>query len=90
VRLSVQRADEEGFWRISVADNGVGIPKRMQSQVFEQFVRAHPQVAEGTGLGLAIAREAVQQMGGRIWLESQEGKGTTFHFTVVDPPSARE
>ena len=91
VRLSVQRpTDEEGFWRISVADNGVGIPARMQSQVFEQFVRAHPQVAEGTGLGLAIAREAVQQMGGRIWLESEEGEGTTFHFTVVDPPSARE
>lgn len=93
VRLLVQRATEvgdEGFWRISVADNGVGIPERMQSQVFEQFVRAHPQVAEGTGLGLAIAREAVAQMGGRIWLESEEGEGTTFHFTVVDPPAARE
>lgn len=89
VRISVQR-DEEGYWRISVADNGVGIPEDMQIRVFDQFVRAHPGVAEGTGLGLSIAREAVDQMGGRIWLESQEGLGTTFHFTVVDPPSARE
>ncbi|HEV7507430.1 MAG TPA: sensor histidine kinase [Thermoanaerobaculia bacterium] len=89
VRISVQR-DEEGFWRISVSDNGMGIPDEMQDRVFEQFVRAHPGVADGTGLGLAIARSAVEQMGGRIWLESEPGVGTTFHFTVVDPPAARE
>lgn len=89
VRISVQR-DGEGFWRIAVSDNGVGIPGEMQPRVFEQFVRAHPEVAEGTGLGLAIAREAVEQMGGRIWLDSRAGLGTTFYFTVVDPPAARE
>jgi signal transduction histidine kinase len=89
VRIAVQR-DEEGFWRISVSDNGMGIPDDMQDRVFEQFVRAHPGIADGTGLGLAIAREAVEQMGGKIWLESEPGVGTTFHFTVVDPPAARE
>jgi signal transduction histidine kinase len=89
VRLSVQRA-EEGYWRISVSDNGMGIPDDMQDRVFDQFVRAHPGIADGTGLGLAIVREAVEQMGGRIWLESEPGVGTTFHFTVVDPPAARE
>ncbi|HEX2223928.1 MAG TPA: sensor histidine kinase [Thermoanaerobaculia bacterium] len=90
VRIQVRReVDGEGFWRISVSDNGVGIPADMQALVFDQFVRAHPDVAEGTGLGLAIAREAVEQMGGQIWLESEEGVGTTFHFTVVDPPAAR-
>jgi signal transduction histidine kinase len=47
-------------------------------------------VADGTGLGLAIVRTAIEQMGGRIWLESQAGAGTTLHFTVVDPPAARE
>lgn len=89
VRIAVQR-DEEGYWRISVSDNGMGIPDDMQDRVFEQFVRAHPGIADGTGLGLAIAREAVEQMGGKIWLESEPGVGTTFHFTVVDPPAARE
>jgi len=89
VRIGVQR-DEGGYWRISVSDNGLGIPEELQSLVFEQFVRAHPRVADGTGLGLAIARAAIEQLGGRIWLESEHGKGTTFHFTVVDPPAARE
>lgn len=89
VRVNVLRADD-GYWRISVSDNGVGIAPEMQPRVFEQFVRAHPGVAEGTGLGLSIAREAVEQMGGRIWLESEEGEGTTFTFTVLDPPEARE
>ena len=89
VRVSVAR-DEEGYWRISVSDNGLGIPEEMQALVFEQFVRAHPEVADGTGLGLAIVRTAVEQMGGRIWLESQAGDGTAVHFTVVDPPAARE
>jgi signal transduction histidine kinase len=89
VRLGVQREDE-GYWRISVADNGLGIPEEMQGLIFEQFVRAHPEVADGTGLGLAIVQAAVGQIGGRIWLESVPGDGTTFYFTVVDPPAARE
>jgi signal transduction histidine kinase len=89
VRLGVQR-EPEGFWRISVADNGLGIPEEMHVLIFEQFVRAHPGVADGTGLGLAIVQAAIQQMGGRVWLESTPGDGTTFHFTVVDPPAARE
>lgn len=88
VRLGVGRVGD-GTWKISVADNGVGIPAEMQGEIFDQFVRAHPDVAEGTGLGLSIAREAVEQMGGVIWLESQDGVGTTFYFTVLDPPEAR-
>jgi signal transduction histidine kinase len=89
VRLGVQREDG-GYWRISVADNGLGIPEEMHGLIFEQFVRAHPEVADGTGLGLAIVQAAVAQIGGRIWLESTPGDGTTFYFTVVDPPAARE
>ncbi|HEY2295256.1 MAG TPA: sensor histidine kinase [Thermoanaerobaculia bacterium] len=89
VRIGVQREDG-GYWRISVADNGLGIPEEMQGLIFEQFVRAHPEVADGTGLGLAIVQAAVEQIGGRVWLESAPGAGTTFHLTVVDPPAARE
>lgn len=89
VRASA-RHEEQGYWRIAIADNGIGIPSDMQGLVFEQFVRAHPDLADGTGLGLAIAREAISQLGGRIWLHSEPGIGTTFYFTVVDPPAARE
>lgn len=88
VRISVRRG-EEGFWQVAIADNGLGIPAGMKDLVFKQFVRAHPAIADGTGLGLAIAREAVEQIGGRIWLESEAGAGTTFYFTVPDPPAAR-
>ena len=89
MQVSVQR-EEDGHWRISVSDNGLGIPDEMQDLVFEQFVRAHPGVADGTGLGLAIVRAAIEQIGGRIWLESEHGAGTTFHLTVIDPPTTRE
>ena len=89
VRITVQR-HEPAHWRIGVADNGVGIPESMQPLVFEQFVRAHPEVADGTGLGLAIARAAIDQLHGEIWLESEPGAGSTFYFTVVDPPAASE
>jgi signal transduction histidine kinase len=89
VRITVQR-HEPAHWRIGVADNGVGIPESMQPLVFEQFVRAHPEVADGTGLGLAIARAAIDQLHGHIWLQSEPGSGTTFYFTVVDPPAANE
>lgn len=88
VRISARR-QEPSHWRIGIADNGVGIPDGMQDLVFEQFVRAHPEVADGTGLGLAIARTAIQQVNGRIWLESSAGEGSTFYFSVVDPPSAQ-
>ncbi|HTQ79544.1 MAG TPA: sensor histidine kinase [Thermoanaerobaculia bacterium] len=89
VRISASHEDA-GFWRVEIHDNGIGIPKPMQRRVFDEFVRAHPDISEGTGLGLAIAREAVGQMGGRIWLESEDGHGTRVCFTVVDPPQARE
>ncbi len=89
VRITVQR-QEPAHWRIGVADNGVGIPENMQPLVFEQFVRAHPEVADGTGLGLAIARAAIDQLHGEIWLQSEPGAGSTFYFTVVDPPAASD
>lgn len=67
---------------VYVEDNGLGIPEDVQPRIFERHIRAHPHAAEGTGLGLTIAREAVEQRGGRIWFESREGEGSTFHFTI--------
>lgn len=88
-RVSCDRG-EPGYWRIEVADNGIGIPADSHDAVFERFVRVHPEIEDGTGLGLAIARQAVAQMGGEIGLESCPGAGTRVWFTVVDPPEARD
>ena len=71
---------------VSVADEGIGIPQADQDQIFRKFYRgadAEPRVgASGTGLGLFIARGLVTAMGGRIWVESREGEGSTFAFEL--------
>jgi signal transduction histidine kinase len=71
--------------RVTVADEGIGIPHAEQSAIFEKFYRADPhlrQVPGGTGLGLYISRELVQRMGGRIGVRSQPGAGSTFFFEL--------
>jgi signal transduction histidine kinase len=81
VRLS--RRDDRVEW--SVRDNGMGIPRSAQARLFEKFYRADNAVtkeAEGTGLGLHLVRLIVEQAGGHIWLESEEGRGATFAFTL--------
>ncbi|WP_432671208.1 PAS domain-containing protein [Flavobacterium sp. SM2513] len=68
-----------------VKDTGIGIPKERQAAIFERFIQvdiANIQARQGAGLGLAIAKAFVNLLGGRIWLESEEGKGTTFYFTL--------
>jgi two-component system phosphate regulon sensor histidine kinase PhoR len=68
----------------SVEDRGVGIPKALLGRVFERFYKADRARVRGggTGLGLSIARHVVEQHGGRIWLESEEGRGSTFSFAL--------
>ncbi|GEM_PF-5181421 len=70
---------------ISVKDSGVGIPKDVQPQIFKKFFRAKNAAkleSEGTGLGLYVNKMLAEAIGGKIWFESEEGKGTTFYVTL--------
>ena len=83
--VKIVLAEEKKFVKITIQDTGVGIPKNQQKHIFQKFFRSdnimkHQTI--GTGLGLFIAKAVVKQSGGQIWFESEEGKGTTFYFTL--------
>ncbi|MCO6459290.1 MAG: PAS domain S-box protein [Pirellulaceae bacterium] len=81
VHLSATRADD--CWQVSVRDQGIGIDPRYHERIFDFFKRLHGRDRfPGTGIGLAICRRVVERHGGRIWVESQPGQGSTFHFTL--------
>jgi signal transduction histidine kinase len=82
------RVPEEGWLQVEVQDSGVGIPAEYQKKIFERFSQVPGQVSRrrGSGLGLTFCRLAVEAHGGRIWVESQPGEGSTFLFTLPVQP----
>lgn len=75
-RIHIWAARSEGLWTISVRDNGAGIPHRRARRIF----------SAGVGMGTAICRKIVERFGGRIWVDSEPGEGSTFHFTLRATP----
>ncbi|MBV9079978.1 MAG: hypothetical protein JO102_02540, partial [Elusimicrobia bacterium] len=82
------RAEHLGAeWQISVSDNGIGIEPAYQTAIFKMFQRLHTKSQyPGAGIGLAIAKRIVERQGGRMWVESAAGKGSTFYFTLPALP----
>jgi PAS domain S-box-containing protein len=81
-RIHISGSAQGPQWRFSVSDNGIGIKPEYRTQIFEPFKRLHGEDKPGTGVGLAICKRIVEAMGGRIWVESEVGKGSTFYFTL--------
>ena len=82
-RVSIDYKDTEGFYEFVVEDNGIGIDSKDYNKIFQVFQRLHnSDVYEGTGLGLAMCKKIVETHGGELLVESEQGKGSKFSFTI--------
>ena len=84
IHVSAERAAEG--WLFAVRDNGIGIDPQDAGRVFGMFRRLHGREIPGTGIGLALCKKIVERQGGRIWVESETGRGATFKFTIPGGP----
>lgn len=84
-QVTVKMEEDSGYMKVSVSDTGIGIPAREMSRVFERFFQVEAHLTRrygGMGLGLSVAKSMIELHNGRIWVESEEGKGSTFTFLL--------
>jgi signal transduction histidine kinase len=82
-QIQIGCAEENGFWKFSVTDNGPGIEEKHFEKIFQMFqTLSSRDDFESTGVGLTVVKKIVESHGGRIWLESKVGEGSTFFFTL--------
>ncbi|MGZ7049999.1 MAG: sensor histidine kinase, partial [Methanobacterium sp.] len=83
IHISAKKDTMKNEFVFSVSDNGIGMEEQYSDRIFEVFKRLHPiGEYEGTGIGLAIVMRIIERHGGRVWVESEFGEGSTFYFTI--------
>ena len=81
--IEITAVEKDKEWEFAIRDNGIGIDPQFYDKIFIIFQRLHNREAyDGTGIGLSVAKRSVEFLGGRIWLNSKPGEGTTFYFTI--------
>jgi PAS domain S-box-containing protein len=82
LRIQIRSERHARTWQLSISDNGIGVEARYYERIFGMFKRLHTSDKyEGTGIGLALCQKMIERNGGRIWIESEPGRGSTFYFT---------
>jgi signal transduction histidine kinase len=88
-RIEIKAREQDGAVEVAVSDTGIGISPEDQARIFEEFRQVggdNAKKIEGTGLGLTLAKKFVELHGGKIWVESEVGKGSTFTFSLPERP----